>query len=374
MDKEFNSHLDLEKSNFHVILETCVDAVVIINRNGIVEFFNLAAEALWGYQKSEVIGENVSILMPAYHSKRHDQYLKNFIETKEAKVIGIGREVQLQTKSGEKIPIMLTLNDSEINGELIFTAFIKDLRSMKKVEDELKSAKEKAEQSQKAQELFLANISHEIRTPMNAILGMSELLSNTPLAENQKQFLDSIRKSSKSLITLINDILDFSKIRSGRLDLEKIPFQLNENLKSIYNIYFHKAYEKRLKFSINNPYEKDNLVIIGDPVRLNQILYNLIDNAIKFTHEGQVELKIEAEFLKNSIRLTFKVADTGIGIEKAKLNKIFHSFDQADSSTTRQYGGTGLGLAIAHNTVEAMGGKINISSRPGTGTTFCVTI
>ena len=253
--------------------------------------------------------------------------------------------------------------------KIIGTLF--DITERKKSEEDLRKAKEKAEESTKAKELFLANTSHEIRTPMNAIIGVSELFKKTALTAQQLEYLNIIEKSADNLLNIINDILDISKIESNKLIIEKTPFIIKDAIISVVNTSMIKANKKNISLRYVCPSRDQNLVLIGDSLRLEQVLLNLVDNAVKFTTQGSVEILLSlVKETNTSCQIKFAVKDTGIGIAPEKLEIIFNEFDQADASTTRVYGGTGLGLSISKKLVELMGGQLIVESEPGKGTTF----
>ena len=228
----------------------------------------------------------------------------------------------------------------------------------------------KAEQSEKFKQQFLANMSHEIRTPMNSVIGLTNLLVKTQLDDQQKKYLNVIKKSSENLLVIINDILDLSKIEAGKMVFEKTPFFVAESLDTVFHTLQFRSDEKKLAFAIDI---KPNVphALLGDPVRLNQILINLAGNAIKFTEKGSVTITAD-ELSRNGDQsiIEFAIRDTGIGIAEDGLNKIFESFSQASNDTTRKFGGTGLGLTISKQLIELQGGSIYVSSELGKGTTF----
>jgi len=239
----------------------------------------------------------------------------------------------------------------------------------------LETAKKSAEESDKAKEIFLANTSHELRTPMNVIIGMLEVLKRTQLSKKQAEYVSIIENTSENLLYILNDILDISKIKSGKLDFEVTGFHLNAIIKSIIETGTSLASKKNISFKFICGAECGDVILLGDPVRLSQVLFNLTSNAIKFTERGQVLLEMFLLEMNDSfMTIRFEVSDTGIGISEDQLERIFLDFTQADTSTTRVYGGTGLGLPISRNLVELMGGKLRVESQAGKGSKFYFTL
>jgi two-component system, sensor histidine kinase and response regulator len=355
------------ESRFTELFETLQEGVYFCDTAGTLQEVNPAMVQMLGYShRDELVGTNIGKVY--YESPRAP-----FPEWGQGRRSSpLTREVVLRKKDGS--PIVCIDNSNAIcdsSGRMIrHQGTLVDISERKKAEEELQKAKEAAEAASQAKSGFLAHMSHEIRTPMNAIIGMTELAMDTPLTEEQREYLAMVRSSGKSLLALINDILDFSKIEAGKLSLDRIDFSLRYATSDTAKILGLRARQKGLELHSQVSAEVPD-ALLGDPGRLRQILFNLIDNAIKFTERGSVTLRMEVETRsEHEACLHFSVADTGIGIPREKQVLIFDAFTQADSSITRKFGGTGLGLSISSRLVEMMGGRIWIDSEIGRGTTF----
>jgi len=251
---------------------------------------------------------------------------------------------------------------------------VQDITAFKQLETDLRLAVQKSDDATKAKSAFLANMSHEIRTPMNAIIGLSYLALKTPLNPKQRDYVSKVHNAGTSLLSIINDILDFSKIEADKLDIETTDFELDEVISTVTTLTAQKAHDKGLEFLIQvAPAIPEQL--LGDPLRLGQILTNFVNNAIKFTERGEIGLNIDLlERTGDKVQLKFSVRDTGIGMTREQAAKLFQPFSQADMSTTRKHGGTGLGLSISRKLAELMGGRVWLESEPGSGSTFNFTV
>jgi PAS domain S-box-containing protein len=363
---ERTQELKRRESQLMATISSSLDAIVIMDHDGNIIEFNSAAESTFGYQKREVVGQCLSeYLIPSEYREAHDKGMQRYLATGSGTIIGQRVETKAKRKNGAVFPIESAMEVAHDGENTLFVSFMRDITERKEQENALIQAKDDAEKANKAKSDFLATMSHEIRTPMNGVIGMTSLLQDTDMTEEQDHFVQIIKESGESLLRLINDILDYTKIEVGKLELEEIPFDLIELCESVVSLMAGKAHEKHLEFgSIISPDIEG--IYSSDSGRIRQVLLNLVNNAIKFTPEGTIVLRVYG--VKSGIQ--FEIEDSGIGIDESHMDRLFKRFSQVDASTTRQYGGTGLGLAICKLIVETLGGTIGVNSQPGQGSTF----
>ena len=353
--------LKQSEEKYSNILESIEDGYYEIDLAGRFTFFNDALTRLFGYDRDELLAWDYSQVMDPPTVDRLTRAAKIILKTGQPV-----RSLQYEIVRGDGVKRFIDCSVSlltDIHGEPVgFRGIARDITRRKHAEVALADAKARAEAATRSKSEFLANMSHEIRTPMNGIIGMYNLLLDTELTPEQADFVDTGKRSADSLLSIINDILDFSKIEAGKLDIETIDFDLRKAIGELVTLPAVQAQTKGLEFAYQIDPEVPSL-LQGDPGRLRQILMNLATNAIKFTKQGEIVLRVFLEKESDDhVLLRFVVRDTGIGIPVSDQMKLFNSFEQVDASTTRQYGGTGLGLAICKRLVELMGGEIGVQS------------
>jgi len=373
--KQAQDDLDAQNKTLNAITSSTQNAIVMMDDEGKISFWNQGAAVMFGYAADEAIGQILhELIAPERFLPAHYLALPVWQKTGQGNAIGKTLELVGARKGGEEFPIELSLSSVFFRKRWFAVGIIRDITTRKHQELELSQAKLAAETANRAKSEFLANMSHEIRTPMNAILGLIQLVLETPLKPKQYDFLHKAHASSRALLSILNDILDYSKIEAGRLEIERLPFRIEETLKSVADLHTASITEKYLEIFL----EIDPTIpseVIGDAMRLTQVLNNLVGNAIKFTESGEIHIKAElAHKVGEMITLRFAVRDTGIGLSKTQMDRLFQAFTQGDGSITRKHGGTGLGLTICERLVGLMGGAISVSSTEGEGSTFAFTI
>ncbi len=387
IDDKKRAELEIKESKklLDDVLKSAVEvSIIATDTNGIISLFNAGAEVMLGYKKSEIVGQTSPIIIhdeaeviehAQYLSKKHNQEISGFDTfTYEAKLYGSSqKEWTYIKKDGSRILVSLVVTPIfDVNEEIIgFLGIANDITEKRKQFDELEKAKILAEQASIAKSEFLANMSHEIRTPLNGIIGFTDLVLKTNLNETQEQYIGIVNQSANSLLGIINDILDFSKIEAGKLELDIERTDLFEITSQATDMITFQAHNKGLEVLLNVDTALPRFVHV-DNVRLRQILVNLLGNAVKFTSEGEIELKVYPlnECINDELSIRFEVKDTGIGINPMKVGKIFEAFAQEDSSTTKKYGGTGLGLSISNKLLDLMHSKLHVESTLGKGSRF----
>ncbi|MCO6360211.1 ATP-binding protein [Roseivirga pacifica] len=365
---QYNAELELKQSENKqlTIIKALPDAIFTIDREiRYVDYTVQNEEELW-FKPSHFIGKKVADVVPEPMGSIFTAYIEKVFETGELQRIEYSFRQKGQEQFYEGRIIKLD--------EQFVMVISRPITAQKQVEVELRKAAKAAESAAQAKSNFLATMSHEIRTPMNGVIGMTNLLAETELTEDQKEYVETIKASGETLLRIINDILDYSKIESGKLQVDESVLSLKKLVDDSASLIMYEA--KRKNLAINTIFEEDTPeFVISDRGRLRQILLNLLSNAVKFTESGGVTVFVSSESQSDkSIILNFKVQDTGIGIPQDKLNFLFKEFSQADSSHTRKFGGTGLGLAIVKNLVKLLNGKVSVESQVGVGSEFSFTV
>jgi len=373
------------------LIEANLDPLISINLKGKIMDLNQATINLIGLKRNKIIDSNFFDYFTEPHKAR-EVYQEVFVAgvvanfpLKLRHISGTQTDVLFngsvyKNDDGNVVGIVVVAHDvtdqKRITAELIDAKESAELANTiaQEAKNDAQTAMRKAEDAVKAKQQFLSNMSHEIRTPMNAIIGFTKVVLKTELDAKQKEYMTAIKMSGDALIVLINDILDLAKVDAGKMTFEQIPFKMEASIFAMLHLFETKIQEKNLKLEIDYD-RKIPKFLLGDPVRLHQIILNLVSNAVKFTNEGSITVGVKLlEEDHKKVSIYFNVSDTGIGIEKAKRGKIFENFQQASSDTSRLYGGTGLGLAIVKHLVESQGGKISVESEVAKGSAFSFTL
>ena len=356
------------EETFHAMTQSTSSAIMLTNADGQITFWNTSAERIFGYSAEEAFGMNMyQLIAPGKFHKTQSRIKSNAVNgSVQHRVL----EMAAIHKSGNQFPVELNISPMNLRGRRHATVIIRDITERKKMEEEMRAAREEAEAANRMKSTFLANMSHEIRTPMNGILGMATLLMDTEMSPEQRDFAETLQRSGESLLTIINDILDYSKVEAGRMELEQIDFNLRHCVEDIADLLALRAQEKGLEFICLIDEELPDYVC-GDPGRIRQVLTNLLGNAVKFTEKGEVSLHVGVgEKSADRVTILCEVRDTGIGISPEDQKRLFQPFTQVDSSTARRFGGTGLGLSITRQLIQLMDGHIKMESEVGRGSIF----
>ncbi len=366
------------RENRNAVLDTVGEAIVTLDADNLILGANAEAERLWACQADALIGRSIETLVRSGGDHTPSEWRAMFPADGRVKSTGL-------RAGNEPFPLELRLSEATLRtggnrrsdgtgmGPGFYTLTARDISDRVEEEHRMAAARDAALDAVRGRGEFVANVSHELRTPMNGVLGATDLLEATGLNAEQHELLDTIRTSGDSLLAIINDILDFSKMEAGKMSLETIELDLRQLVESTADVLAGRALQKHLELIVYiEPGTPTQLV--GDPARVRQVLLNLLGNAIKFTKSGEIILRVRSEQVDDqSATLRFSVQDTGVGINPAACERLFHAFSQADDSIARHFGGTGLGLTISRQLVELMGGEIDVESTPGKGSTFWFT-
>ncbi len=370
---ELERALRADRTRLQAIFDGANDGIVTANAQGQVQHWSRGAERIFGYSLAEALELNISTLLPGLAESAFGEQLRRRARGEVQQLAATQYETEGQCKDGALVPIELSVSEASIDGEILLTGILRDITERRRAQQELETARQGAEAANQAKSMFLANMSHEIRTPLNAVIGMAHLLLKTELGPRQRDYVRKIQQSGRHLLGIVNDVLDFSKIEADQLTLEQVDFDIEGVLVGVSDVVAERANAKGLELIFDLP---PNLPteLVGDPLRLGQVLINFATNAVKFTEMGEVVIQVRQEAEADGrVFLRFAVRDTGIGIAESELPRLFQSFQQADASTTRRYGGTGLGLAISRRLAQMMGGEAGVNSVVGQGSEFWFT-
>ncbi|WP_448192126.1 PAS domain S-box protein [Azospirillum sp. sgz301742] len=370
--KRSEEALALSEARNRAIVETAVEAILTVDTRGTIIGANPASEPMFGFTQDELIGKHIHVLMPRNEADRHAAYMYRYLTTREKRVIGLGREVTAQRRDGSTFAAWLSLNEIDRPGFHVFVAMIRDITGLKQAELALVEAKEAAELANRAKTAFLSNMSHELRTPLNGILGFAEVIQQQMLGSLENPgyltYVAEIKRSGELLLANINDLLEMATIEAGAVDLNETLVDFRDVVVACLRLIGKRA--ERAKLNVQADIEVELPPLLADPQALKQVLLHLLSNAVKFTPEGGrigVSARVDTDGA-----LVAEVFDSGIGIPTDRLETVFQPFVQGEAALARRYEGIGLGLSIAKSLVEQHGGKLEIRSMEGIGTTVLI--
>jgi len=372
--KQQTDAIEREQIKYKTLFATNSDSIVLLDGQGFIDCNQAALDMFQIPNVAEFCRQRPADLGPPTQPDGSPSEAYAMAQIQRAMERGhCDFEWQGVKRDGNVFPSEISLHSMVLNGKVVVQAIMRDITERKRTEERFKTAYETALEASRVKSQFVANVSHEIRTPMNGIIGMVGLLLDSKLSPAQREYAETVRSSAESLLAIINNILDFSKIEAGKMHMEIVEFNARDSVQDVAELLAERAQSKGLELVCDIPPNLPN-TLLGDPGRIRQILTNLIDNALKFTEQGDIVVRVRLLDLDEAnAQLHFSVTDTGIGISEESQQRLFQAFSQADGSTTRKYGGTGLGLAISKQLAEMMGGGIGVISEPGAGSTFWFT-
>ena len=383
-------------SRLGAVLEHVAEGIITFAADGRVRSFNPAAEQIFGWTQDEILDQPITCLVPLHTSDAStdrsaaDAPAASSDAAHAPSDVGEAWDVRYKPlarrddtmgvrRAGDAVPVEIAVTRLNAAGHELYTAVVRDVSTQRRTEEDLRSARDTAETSLRAKSDFLAVMSHEIRTPLNGVLGMAQLLLDTDMNSEQQETVRMIQRSGDGLLTIINDLLDFSKIEAGRMQLESVPFDLRQTIRDVFDLVSLQVREQGVELVLDFAGSVPR-VVLGDGVRVRQVLVNLVGNAVKFTERGHVAVTVRVldegklDHGNERVRMRIAVEDSGIGIDPIVQTRLFTAFSQADASTTRRFGGTGLGLAICKQLVDLMGGALTLQSVPGAGSVFSLDV